>query len=229
MGGGRPGGEASRLTPFPALVNVRSMAWTGGKVFGIGLNKTGTTSLTHALSVLGYSAVHYHHGELTSEEINRHITEAVHAGEPPLARLPSLQDFDAYFDIVSLVRLFPAFDDAYPGSKFILHTRPLAEWLDSREKHVLRNQRDPHYRGDWTAVDREGWTRERDEHHARVRAYFADRPSDLLEIDLSAGDGWEKLCPFLQCEWPAVPFPKANTAEAPNRRRRGLRPRLGLS
>jgi len=29
-----------------------------------------------------------------------------------------------------------------------------------------------------------------------VLEYFKDRPQDLLILDVTAGDGWEKLCPF---------------------------------
>ena len=47
-------------------------------------------------------------------------------------------------------------------------------------------------------------------HHADVRRYFADRPDDLLEMNIIEGDGWEKLCPFLGLPTPAVPFPHLN-------------------
>jgi 3'(2'), 5'-bisphosphate nucleotidase len=40
--------------------------------------------------------------------------------------------------------------------------------------------------------------------------YFKDRPQDLLVIDVTAGEGWEKLCPFLGKPTPDIPFPKAN-------------------
>ena len=45
---------------------------------------------------------------------------------------------------------------------------------------------------------------------AGVEEYFKDRPQDLLIIDVTAGEGWEKLCPFLGSPVPDVPFPKAN-------------------
>jgi hypothetical protein len=44
-------------------------------------------------------------------------------------------------------------------------------------------------------------------HHADVRRYFAKRPSDLLEIHLVEGDGWDKLCPFLGIARPSSAFP----------------------
>ena len=50
-----------------------------------------------------------------------------------------------------------------------------------------------------------------DEHNADVRAYFAQRPDDLLVIDVTAGDGWDRLCPFLGVDVPDAPFPHRNS------------------
>jgi hypothetical protein len=47
-----------------------------------------------------------------------------------------------------------------------------------------------------------------------VRTYFKDRPADLLEIDITAGEGFEKLCPFLGKPLLNQPIPKLNTAQA---------------
>lgn len=35
-----------------------------------------------------------------------------------------------------------------------------------------------------------------DRHVAEVKAYFKDRPQDLLIIDVCSGEGFEKLAPF---------------------------------
>lgn len=50
-------------------------------------------------------------------------------------------------------------------------------------------------------------------HNAAVRAYFADRPDDLLEMNLAQGDGSEKLCRFLGVPIPQSPFPEANSIQ----------------
>jgi hypothetical protein len=54
--------------------------------------------------------------------------------------------------------------------------------------------------------DRQKYIAAYERHHADVRRYFAGR-SDLLEMDLTAGDGWDKLCPFLGLDPPGEPFP----------------------
>lgn len=46
------------------------------------------------------------------------------------------------------------------------------------------------------------------EHRDEVREYFADRPDDILSLNLSAGDGWLKLVTFLGDLLP--PFPHRN-------------------
>jgi hypothetical protein len=46
------------------------------------------------------------------------------------------------------------------------------------------------------------------ERHLReVQAYFSARPDDLLVLNITSGEGWEKLCPFLERPLPRGPFP----------------------
>jgi Sulfotransferase domain len=34
-------------------------------------------------------------------------------------------------------------------------------------------------------------------------------------MDITNGDGWDKLCPFLGLDIPDTPFPKSNVGAAP--------------
>jgi hypothetical protein len=36
----------------------------------------------------------------------------------------------------------------------------------------------------------------RERHDREVMEYFKNREEDLLVLDIAAGEGWEKLCPF---------------------------------
>lgn len=56
-------------------------------------------------------------------------------------------------------------------------------------------------------------TRVFDAHNAAVRAHFAQRPNDLLELDFARGDGWPELCTFLGVPAPSEPFIHANRAQ----------------
>ena len=47
-------------------------------------------------------------------------------------------------------------------------------------------------------------------HNKEVINYFKDRPQDLLILDFTKGDNWEKLCGFLGRSLPAKPFPHYN-------------------
>lgn len=185
-------------------------------MFGIGLNKTGTTSLAEALRVLGWCPIHRETSLHGAHKIRRSVDEALDRGQRPFAGIPQLErDFNAYFDMRSVERHFPAFDVAYPGSRFILHTRDLDGWLSSRLHHVRRNVHEGR-ESRWTHIDESAWTEEWHAHHERVRTYFRDR-SDLLTIDVTAGQGWEALAPFLDVQVPSRPFPERNSASRDSR------------
>ena len=187
---------------------------TGAHIFCIGLNKTGTGSLHLAFGVLGISSAHYVVREGNTKDI---IEENARAGRPVmtgLERYRAVSDWNR----PETNDLFVTMDQQYPGSKFILTTRDVEGWLRSRDSHVTANQEKPHYTGGWLTIDHDAWLKEYDEHHKAVREYFADRPDDLLELDISKGDGWDKLCPFLGVPVPAEPFPHKNKSPNPAQR-----------
>jgi Sulfotransferase domain len=175
------------------------------KVFGIGLNKTGTSSLHEALTVLGYTSLHFA-GPERAALIRRAVAE----------RKPLLHYLDPRYDAFSdtpISNYFYLADVQYPGSKFILTVRDLNDWLDSRRRHVEKNQRRKaagHYEGKFLSVNLEAWEAEYRYHDGAVRSYFADRPRDLLVLDVTEGPGWEPLCEFLGRPVPAEPFPWSN-------------------
>ena len=171
------------------------------KVFGIGLSRTGTTSLTHALVMAGYRSRHYPNPV------------------PLLAGDFSVGDrFDALTDAPVAV-FFREFDQRYPGSRFILTVREAESWARSVRDHFAAAgpaleggpqgeiRRRAYGR---STFDLETFLLAREAHHRAVRAHFADRPGDLLEMDITAGQGWEALCWFLGVPAPAEPFPALN-------------------
>lgn len=169
------------------------------KVFGVGLSKTGTTSLNKALEILGYRTIHY----------------------PPLTSIPDLfKSFDAGTD-TPVACSFEELDSHYPNSKFILTLRDEASWLRSAELHFAdrvvkepwkRELRHRLYGG--VTWDPARFLRAYRQHNQRVLRYFLDRPGDLLVMNIVAGDGWESLCAFLGVEVPCVPFPRENASIA---------------
>jgi hypothetical protein len=162
------------------------------KIFCIGLNKTGTISLHEALEKLGFRSLHW-----GPPEARQQIARAKADGRP---LVDDLVGYDAFSDIWLLSHNFDLLDRQYPGSKFILTTRELGGWLVSRRRHVERNlarKEEGKYSGTFLEVDEDAWTEQYHKHHARVHKYFAHRPDDLLVMNITAGDGYELLCPFL--------------------------------
>lgn len=49
-----------------------------------------------------------------------------------------------------------------------------------------------------------------DEHYAMIRKLV---PKDKL-LDYQIGEGWDRLCEFLECDKPNVPYPNTNEAAA---------------
>lgn len=177
-----------------------------GKILCIGLNKTGTSSLHAALIHLGYRSFHW-----GGVEAYRAVLRAKSENHRLLYYVG--EEYDAYSDIGSLTTHFELADEQYPGSKCILTTRNLENWLESRRRHVCRNIRNKErgtYKGAFLTIELNAWQRERELHHKKVFEYFEDRSDDLLVMDVCRGDGYEQLCPFLGKAVPGEPFPWAN-------------------
>lgn len=189
------------------------MSEFAGRIVNIGVNKTGTGSLHLALQELGIPSAHYRVPEGNIKEI---IADNHSAGRPLLTGLDHYRAFSDW-NTPQTNHLFTLFDQQYPGTKFIMTTRSLQSWLDSREAHVLWTRAKGHKDG-WLEVDRDAWTAEYEQHHHAVREYFADRPGDLLELDIERGDGWAQLCPFLGYEVRTTPFPHKNKSPRASRR-----------
>jgi hypothetical protein len=182
---------------------------SAAKVFGIGLNKTGTSSLHRALELLGYRSLHF--GGLETHE---HVLHAIDERKPILSYIEP--EPDAICDVLAVTYYFYLADLQYPGSKFILTLRDVDDWLDSRRRHVERNQQMKaagEYEGPFLTVDLHTWAEEYRRHESIVRAYFAQRPQDLLAFRPADGD-WTPLCEFLGRPAPDVPFPWENRYEA---------------
>lgn len=182
------------------------------KVFGLGLSKTGTTSLGDALNLLSIKTIHYPFDRQTYSELR--------SGN---YNLTILKEYQAIVD-TPVAPFYAQLDKIFPGSKFILTVREIESWLCSIKKHreVMRprKSRNPDYerfRDYMSAVvygsldyneDRYRFVYEM--HVKNVLSYFDKKPEDLLVMNICNGDGWKSLCSFLGVPIPAVPFPHSN-------------------
>lgn len=197
----------AKLPPNLARMILKSLQSLIGKaqyqpsarhVWGIGLARTGTTSLCKAFKILGYARV----GHNPEFEELKYLNAAADNG------------CTLYYKYLDFIR---------PNSKFILTTRDLDSWLISMEDI---NQKSPALTDlavlrrmslyESVKFDRDKMTAAYHRHSEAVARYFQDRPSDLLIMNLIKGEGWEKLCPFLGLPVPKAPFPHLNKAVASN-------------
>jgi hypothetical protein len=179
------------------------------RIFGIGLNKTGTMSFDEALTILGFTSLHD-----GGPEIHDAVQRAIDVGAPLLSYLDPR--FDAFSDIGLLSRRFRLLDSQYPGSRFVLTVRPVDVWIDSRRRHVERNlalKEVGEYDGTFLVIDEQKWAREWDDHTKRVHTYFDGR-ADFIEVDLTRNPDWGPLCKLLGVAEPEVPFPWVNRDQA---------------
>ncbi len=185
------------------------MSQVHGKIFGIGLSKTGTSSLAQALQILGYKT-------LDNMGASRYV-----AGDLSSIDLATVEAHEALTD-TPIPSFYRELDARYPGSKFILTVRDRPGWLKSCMKQFnarfAETQSEPNRRlfedlYGTNVFDEARFSAGYDRFVAGVLDYFKDRPSDLLVLDVAGGEGWEKLCPFLGKPIPDVPFPKANVTQ----------------
>jgi hypothetical protein len=182
------------------------------KVFGLGLSKTGTSSLGVALNILGIKTIHYPHDRRTLAELR--------TGNYSLS---ILEEYRGVVDI-PVAPYFAQLDRIYPNSKFILTVRDKLSWLRSIETHWrsrnARMNKDPQYKEFAQFIsacvygtlqyNKDRFLYVYDTHVRNVQHYFKHRSEDLLILDICGGDGWEKLCSFLGLSIPKVRFPHAN-------------------
>jgi hypothetical protein len=203
------------------------------KILGVGLSKTGTTSLADAVRILGFSCINY-----DQRRLNRILF-----GQDRSPDFRVYDDVDAVFDIPSAY-FYRELLSAYPASQAILTVRDVESWWPSVRAH-FNDHRPVRYpalidkiRGLMGGRERlQAWIEDMDfrtqlrncvygsidareflfkkrylEHNERVQAEVD--PRRLLVIDVTAGHGWRELCGFLDVPEPSVPFPRSNvTAE----------------
>lgn len=164
------------------------------KIFGIGLPKTGQTSLVAAMRILDYKTCSYPYNKSQIEE----------------------NDFS--LDLPVLVN-YKKLDKKYPNSKFIFTVRDYDSWLKSIRNHYRRYPASKRYLAQlyfrlkfWGTehFNKRLMTEKYYQHIKDVYNYFEGREDQLLIINICEREGWKKLCPFLNKKIVKKPFPKVN-------------------
>jgi len=168
------------------------------KVFCIGFHKTGTSSIGLALEALGYRVTGPNF--VNDPRIHRELWA--------LAR-PLIDKYDGFQDNPWPI-LYRQIERAVPDAKFILTYRDPEDWLRSVRsffgshstpmREIVYGYGSPEGNVD-IYLDRYHT------HYAEVCRHFSDQPERLLRINLFEGDGWPKICSFLDKQTPDVKFP----------------------
>lgn len=179
------------------------------RVFGIGLGRTGTRSLTKALKILGYRFVQH---PIPFEIMN---------------------EYDAAVGSVASLH-YQHLAQLYSNALFILTVRDLDPWLASWTRYsqtqpylsCFSEFKRPIRLASYGVVgfDRGCWHQYYLKHTAEVMNYFNNcstttssindtNRSRLLVINICSGEGWSKLCPFLNESIPLKPFPRITHRE----------------
>ena len=171
------------------------------RVFGIGLQKTGTTTLKFALEVLGYK-VGGPNWKLLHEVLHNNFQ-----------RVPKfITRYDAFQD-EPWPRLYQYLDRNYPNSKFILTIRDEENWLKS-VKNFFGEKKHAYREGVYGASSPIGnedlYLEVYRKHNQSVKTYFADRPEKLLVINWNEEKDIARLAEFLE-----VPTPKTYMTKEP--------------
>jgi hypothetical protein len=177
----------------------------GSKVFCIGYNKTGTTSLGKAFKMLGYRHTSFNKKVWRDFYRNGKVDKIIHY----------TAKFEAMDDLPWLLEdMIPVMDNAFPGSKFIYLQRDEASWKESYKrwrKKVFDEKPD-------LEIELEKYRA----HRSFVLDYFKDRPAeDFLVMDIKEKNGFKKLANFLGKETDQSDFPHQNkTSDLQHRKKK---------
>lgn len=187
------------------------------KVFVVGRNKTGTTTLKAVLTNMGFRI-----GNQAEAEILYHRHYFAGDFGPIIAYCRSAEAFqDVPFSARGVV---PVLDEAFPGSRFILTVRASSdEWYESltrfhaslfgtdgspptgaqlrvasyRIPGFMANLMRYYGTSDENPYDRRALIDDYEAHNASVRDYFRSDPERLLEVNVMDPDSLQRIEYFL--------------------------------
>lgn len=196
------------------------------KIFCVGANKTGTTTLEFILKVLGLRLG----DQLTQEaRLTRQVLEGKYSDFYHFC-----SRFDAFQDLpFSIDEVYVAADVLFPGSKFILTERPAEVWFNSMynfhkkvfhindmktlterdvlEKfmphipglsHYLKGRFLTKFEGQTPTVmwdklyDKDTYIAHYEQRNQRIKKYFMNRPDDFLVLDITKEKDTSKIIKF---------------------------------
>ena len=221
--------STSKIRHLLRLAAGVAYAWGRPKIFCIGRNKTGTTSLAKALVELDFTVGEQNLAERLVDDWARRDFQRLFL---------YCYTAQAFQDVpFSLPFTFQSLDQRFPGSKFILTMRDSPEqWYRSvitfvatlfgggdaitadhlrRSVYVQPGWAYQAYRLIYSTPDdgllnKDVLIASYNAHNAAVMEYFRHRPGDLLVLNISASGAYDRLCDFLKKPCTGQDFPWEN-------------------
>jgi hypothetical protein len=206
-----PDTSDSELALETATSGMATSGALSERVFCIGMNKTGTSTIKHCFEILRLGPI------ASPKTYDRAIRQ----------QIEHFYKHKSYEEMLDLAEHFKAFEDRpwnmwtmyrhahrrFPDSRFILTVRDPQSWWRSTERWItvtkpgVMARYEQHLRVH--EPSQESMTESYLRYNAEVQAYF-EGTGKLLVMDIEKGDGWEKLCAFLDLPVPIEAFPHAN-------------------
>jgi len=193
---------------FDFLYRKKKSLFEEEKIFGIGLNKTGTTSLGKVLDILGYNNHTSYNLKLIEDWKSNNFDEII-----------KVACNNNNFEDWPWPLLYRELYFKFPNSKFILTTRLNSEiWFKSLEKHAQITGPTPARKliyGYYLPINNKAeHISFYNDHNREVHDFFSGKEKNrFLPVCWENGDSWEKICNFLNRPIPKnVPFPHLNKA-----------------
>ena len=187
------------------------------KIFGVGLNKTGTTTLEECFVVLGLGPISPSSGDDDAHRCTRQALAGTY--QPAVEYARRYRCFqDRPWNIGELYRELAT---AFPDARFVLTRRAPQRWWRSVERWLSVSKPgkldeycrhlgvDPALAAPGVHALREPMLERYSRHNQEVVDFFAGS-GRLLVIDFESAAGWEELCDFFELPVPAEPLPHAN-------------------
>ena len=168
------------------------------RIFQIGHNRTGTTSIHKLFDQSGYKTLDHEEGLLSYKIIQNFLSGS--------ELLSGIEEVQLYTDMESILscayNLFPQLDLQYPGSLFIYNYRNIEDWLVSRKnlhkgnylqekKNILKKEYKVNLNSDEDVF--KYWRELYIRHDYCIKKYFKNK-TNIIYLNLDSKESIKNFC-----------------------------------